>query len=146
MDGLAKSDEQVFLLGASNLPWELDSAMLRRLEKRVWIPVPDVDARRRMFEKFMPESESVGVLNYELLSEMTHLYSGSDVHLVCREASMRPLRALFGMLEEGEDLGTVIRPRVEMPDVVEAIRTTKPTCDEAMSLKYKEWADNFGST
>ena len=35
MDGLSKSDEHVFLLAASNLPWELDTAMLRRLEKRV---------------------------------------------------------------------------------------------------------------
>lgn len=35
MDGLAKSDDQVFVLAASNLPWELDMAMLRRLEKRV---------------------------------------------------------------------------------------------------------------
>ena len=37
MDGLAKSDDQVFVLAASNLPWELDMAMLRRLEKRVHI-------------------------------------------------------------------------------------------------------------
>jgi katanin p60 ATPase-containing subunit A1 len=35
MDGLAKSEELVFLLAATNLPWDLDSAMLRRLEKRV---------------------------------------------------------------------------------------------------------------
>lgn len=35
MDGLTKSDELVFVLAATNLPWELDAAMLRRLEKRV---------------------------------------------------------------------------------------------------------------
>ena len=37
MDGLVKSKERVFLLAASNLPWDLDMAMLRRLEKRVLI-------------------------------------------------------------------------------------------------------------
>lgn len=35
MDGLTKTDELVFVLAATNLPWELDAAMLRRLEKRV---------------------------------------------------------------------------------------------------------------
>ena len=35
MDGLAKTQDHVFILAASNLPWELDVAMLRRLEKRV---------------------------------------------------------------------------------------------------------------
>lgn len=35
MDGLSRSDELVFVLAATNLPWELDAAMLRRLEKRV---------------------------------------------------------------------------------------------------------------
>lgn len=35
MDGLTKTNELVFVLAATNLPWELDAAMLRRLEKRV---------------------------------------------------------------------------------------------------------------
>lgn len=37
MDGLAKTDDLVFVLCATNLPWELDSAMLRRLEKRIMV-------------------------------------------------------------------------------------------------------------
>ena len=40
MDGLNKSDDLVFVLGASNLPWELDPAMLRRLEKRILVDLP----------------------------------------------------------------------------------------------------------
>ncbi|TNN11209.1 Katanin p60 ATPase-containing subunit A-like 2 [Schistosoma japonicum] len=49
MDGLAKSDDLVFLLAASNLPWELDHAMLRRLEKRILVNLPNKEARIRMF-------------------------------------------------------------------------------------------------
>ena len=40
MDGLSKSDDLVFVLGASNIPWELDAAMLRRLEKRILVDLP----------------------------------------------------------------------------------------------------------
>jgi len=42
MDGLVKSKEKVFLLAASNLPWDLDMALLRRLEKRVKIYIINI--------------------------------------------------------------------------------------------------------
>ena len=45
MDGLVKNKERIFLLAASNLPWDLDMAMLRRLEKRILVELPDVSAR-----------------------------------------------------------------------------------------------------
>lgn len=51
MDGLNKTDDLVFLLAASNLPWSLDFALLRRLEKRVYIGLPDQDARRALATK-----------------------------------------------------------------------------------------------
>ena len=51
MDGISKGNEHVFLLAASNLPWDLDVAMLRRLEKRILIDLPDFDARKAMFVK-----------------------------------------------------------------------------------------------
>jgi katanin p60 ATPase-containing subunit A1 len=49
------SSPQVFALAASNLPWDLDSALLRRLEKRIHVPLPDPDAREQMFRKNLRE-------------------------------------------------------------------------------------------
>lgn len=54
MDGLAKSDDLVFLLAASNIPWELDHAMLRRLEKRILVDLPTYEARINMFTTHLP--------------------------------------------------------------------------------------------
>jgi len=48
MDGLLKKKERVFVLAASNLPWDLDIAMLRRLEKRILVPLPCEEARKNM--------------------------------------------------------------------------------------------------
>ena len=55
LDGLIKSkNERVFLLAASNLPWELDAALLRRLEKRILVPLPNEEARQKMVEYHLP--------------------------------------------------------------------------------------------
>jgi katanin p60 ATPase-containing subunit A1 len=53
MDGLARSDDLVFVLAASNIPWSLDGAMLRRLEKRIMVPLPVESAREAMFRKLL---------------------------------------------------------------------------------------------
>ena len=52
MDGM-KDNNSVFVLAASNLPWCLDMAMLRRLEKRILVPLPSTLARKKMFEKLL---------------------------------------------------------------------------------------------
>ncbi|XP_035758959.1 katanin p60 ATPase-containing subunit A-like 2 isoform X4 [Egretta garzetta] len=84
MDGLARSDDLVFVLAASNLPWELDSAMLRRLEKRILVDLPSKEARRVMIQHWLPSlSNSGGVelrtdLDYSLLGQVTVTYPSSD--------------------------------------------------------------------
>lgn len=48
----------MFLLAASNLPWELDMALLRRLEKRILVPLPNAKAREGMIKHNIPETMS----------------------------------------------------------------------------------------
>jgi katanin p60 ATPase-containing subunit A1 len=94
LDGLSKTSDHVFLLAASNLPWELDMAMLRRLDKRVtygravdslspshWvtqilIDLPDREARKAMFTNHLSPSATdgfgnllVGDIGYDALAE-----------------------------------------------------------------------------
>ena len=101
MDGLIKSSgERVFLLAASNLPWELDMALLRRLEKRILVHLPTIEAREDMLHKLLPSGKAASAdLNYHEFADKLDGYSGSDIRLVCKEAAMKPLRRLMKEIE-----------------------------------------------
>lgn len=58
MDGVkgrSTVEQQVFVMAASNLPWDLDVAVLRRLEKRVLVPLPEKEARELMLRKHISD-------------------------------------------------------------------------------------------
>uniref|UniRef100_A0A665U478 Katanin p60 ATPase-containing subunit A-like 2 n=1 Tax=Echeneis naucrates TaxID=173247 RepID=A0A665U478_ECHNA len=91
MDGLARSDDLVFVLAASNMPWyrkcvtspslrELDHAMLRRLEKRILVSLPQSQARQAMISHWLPPLTSTGGvelrtdLDYETLAEVCNRF------------------------------------------------------------------------
>lgn len=50
MNGVGNDDTGVLVLGATNIPWALDNAIKRRFEKRIYIPLPGPEARKRIFE------------------------------------------------------------------------------------------------
>jgi len=94
MNGVATSDDTgVLVLGASNIPWVLDPAMRRRFEKRIYIGLPDVMARQRMFEIHLGDTPN-NLTQQELrqLAQMTEFYSGSDIAVTVREALLAPVR------------------------------------------------------
>ncbi|XP_059690272.1 katanin p60 ATPase-containing subunit A-like 2 isoform X2 [Gavia stellata] len=154
MDGLARSDDLVFVLAASNLPWELDSAMLRRLEKRILVDLPSKEARRVMIQHWLPPlSNSGGVelrtdLDYSLLGQETDGYSGSDIKLVCKEAAMRPLRKIFDALENHQpgnsNLPVIRLDTITTADFLDVIAHTKPSAKN-LSQKYTAWQREFES-
>ncbi|XP_064295287.1 katanin p60 ATPase-containing subunit A-like 2 isoform X3 [Phalacrocorax carbo] len=154
MDGLARSDDLVFVLAASNLPWELDSAMLRRLEKRILVDLPSKEARQVMIQHWLPSlSNSGGVelrtdLDYSLLGQETDGYSGSDIKLVCKEAAMRPVRKIFDALENHQpgnsNLPVIRLDTITTADFLDVIAHTKPSAKN-LSQKYTAWQREFES-
>jgi len=149
MDGLAKTKDLVFVLAASNLPWELDQAMLRRLEKRVLVDLPNKEARLLMLRQCLtPDRADVLNLDLEGLATQTEGYSGADIVLVCKEAAMRPLRRVMQLLESGAlDKAAESSLRLDpicQQDLSAALQTTKPAIrmDER---KYVQFQDESGS-
>jgi vacuolar protein-sorting-associated protein 4 len=94
MDGVGKNTEgKVLVLGATNVPWELDAAIRRRFEKRVYIPLPDAESRSFMFKLHLGDTPSDLVEHdYEKLGKITKGASGSDIKVLVKEALMEPLR------------------------------------------------------
>ncbi|XP_035866143.1 katanin p60 ATPase-containing subunit A-like 2 isoform X2 [Phyllostomus discolor] len=154
MDGLARSEDLVFVLAASNLPWELDCAMLRRLEKRILVDLPSQEARQAMIHHWLPpvsKSRALELrteLDYGVLSQETEGYSGSDIKLVCREAAMRPVRKIFNALEnhqsESSDLPGIQLDTVTTADFLDVLAHTKPSAKN-LTQKYSAWQSEFES-
>ncbi|KAJ0240070.1 hypothetical protein HA466_0227600 [Hirschfeldia incana] len=148
MDGLQKTNELVFVLAATNLPWELDAAMLRRLEKRILVPLPDPEARRGMFEMLLPSKPGDEPLPHDVLVEKSEGYSGSDIRILCKEAAMQPLRRTLAALEDTEE----IVPEEELPkvgpilpeDIDRALSNTRPSAHLHAHL-YDKFNDDYGS-
>ncbi|CAF0854830.1 unnamed protein product [Didymodactylos carnosus] len=152
LDGLSKSDDLVFLLAASNLPWELDHAMLRRLEKRVLVDLPITEARQALFQQFLPPTvirEPNGLvlfsdLDYARLGDCTEGYSGADIKLVCKEAAMNPVRKVFDVLENLQDGARIQLDSIKTTDVEKVLSTTKPSA-RAFKDKYTQWQKEYES-
>ncbi len=94
MQGVGHSHDGILVLGATNTPWSLDPAMRRRFEKRIYIALPDEEARARMFDIHLGSMENTlnKPTDYDKLGALSDGYSGSDISVVVREALMEPVR------------------------------------------------------
>lgn len=93
MDGVGKTEGQVLVLGATNVPWELDAAIRRRFEKRVYIPLPEAEARAFMCKLHLGDTPNeLTDADFDRLGEISKSASGSDIKVLVKEALMEPLR------------------------------------------------------
>ena len=142
LQGLASQpDERVTVIGATNLPWELDFALRSRFEKKILIPLPGKASRRRIFEIQMEGVSMSSEIDFEELADLTEGYSGRDITVVCREAAMEPIRDLQRGEETDRD-GTVseLRP-VSRADFLRAIESIGPGTPPEDVRKYIEWGE-----
>jgi vacuolar protein-sorting-associated protein 4 len=93
MQGVGKGNEGILVLGATNTPWDLDSAIRRRFEKRVYIPLPDLHARATMIKLHIGNTpHSLSDRDFEALAARTEGFSGADLSVLVRDALYEPVR------------------------------------------------------
>ncbi|GMJ06488.1 hypothetical protein like AT4G28000 [Hibiscus trionum] len=94
-DGLlTKAGERILVLAATNRPFDLDEAIIRRFERRIMVGLPSVESREMILRTLLAK-EKVEDLDYKELATMTEGYSGSDLKNLCVTAAYRPVRELL---------------------------------------------------
>ncbi|WEU39997.1 MAG: ATP-binding protein [Candidatus Odinarchaeum yellowstonii] len=144
MDGVKENKTgQIMVLGATNRPWDLDPAFRRRFEKRIYIPLPDKEARREVFKYHLKDVDLDVDVDLDELAEKSEGYTSSDIALICRESAMIPIRELDqqGLLQ---DLNCKPRP-VNMSDLLTSLSRIKPVVTPAEIKRYEEWASEYRS-
>ena len=140
MDGLQDKARKlhVYVIAATNKPWRLDHAFIRRFQKRIYIPPPNKEVRKKLFEYYTRKIRVADDVDFDKLAEMTEGYSASDIRDVVMEAYMRTVRELF------EEKGGVGEPRpVTMQDFIEVLKHRGPSISPEMIKAYEEWFRKF---
>ena len=152
-----KSEEDkrkiVTVMAATNRPWDLDDALRRRFEKRVYIPLPNEKGRLQLFNLNLKKIEVDKNINYDKLVKLTDGYSGADISNVCREASFMPMRRelIANKGRKIEDLvndpefRAKIRAAICMPDFEKAIGNISKSVSAKDLEVYDKWTKEFSS-
>ncbi|PPD70654.1 hypothetical protein GOBAR_DD32459 [Gossypium barbadense] len=94
-DGLlTKAGERILVLAATNRPFDLDEAIIRRFERRIMVGLPSIESREIILRTLLAK-EKVEDLDFKELATMTEGYSGSDLKNLCITAAYRPVRELI---------------------------------------------------
>lgn len=163
-----KPTDNVLLLGATNVPWDIDPAMRRRFEKRIYIPLPDADCREGLIRLYLGEVK-LGEEEYQELVALSEGFSGADISIAIREGLLLPIRRLtkfehfreergvYVPASEGEE-GVIkksfydLEPeKVKIPlrtkeDFIQAFSTIKPSVSPSSLVIFEKWTEEFGET
>ncbi|KAI3407270.1 AAA domain-containing protein [Psidium guajava] len=95
-DGLlTKQGERILVLAATNRPFDLDEAIIRRFERRIMVGLPTLENREMILRTLLAKERVEGGLDFKELATMTEGYSGSDLKNLCTTAAYRPVRELI---------------------------------------------------
>ncbi|GAU88729.1 hypothetical protein RvY_01368 [Ramazzottius varieornatus] len=137
------SDERILVMGATNLPQELDLAALRRFPKRIMISLPDEEARISMLRNLLKNHQHrLDQNDFEEVADLTEGYSGSDLAALAKDAAMGPIREidpqLVPTLKHKE-----IRP-ITKADFQNSVNRIRPSVPQSSLADLDAWAQKFG--
>ncbi len=145
----------VMVLGATNMPWDLDDALRRRFEKRIYIPLPNKVGREQMFHINFKGIKLSNDVNIDTLVQKTEGYSGHDISSVCREASLMNMRKklmnengtmdILQMANNKENFLSDLEAPVSQNDILIAIKNISKSVSSNDVKKFEDWTKMFAS-
>jgi len=148
LDGFKDKDEDPFVLimAATNRPWDLDDAIISRFEKRIAVPLPDLEARKGIIDIHLKKTGFQNKVSLDALGQMTEGYSGRELDQIIRGLVMNIVTEMNPDLADLADLGPQalskemlqLRP-IKLPDWAGVLeRTPAKTTQEVMN-RLKDW-------
>ena len=119
LDGVSDSNEGVYVVGATNQPWDVDPALRRpgRFDRTLLVLPPDQEAREAIFRYHLKDRPVEGI-DPAALAKRSDGYSGADIEHVCETAAERAMM-------EGIRSGTV--RMIRMDDLYAALHEVRPS-------------------
>jgi len=160
-DGLrTRERERVLVLGATNRPFDLDEAVIRRFPRRLMIDLPDADNRAKIMKVILAEEDLAPDFNVEELAAATDGYSGSDLKSLCTTAAYRRIRELLDQEKKDKEkakaegieppaaeagVAPYIRPltMADMRQAMEKVRSSVAS-DAGSMMELQQWNEQYG--
>jgi len=148
MDGISAGSgkdkdvqHKTLLIGCTNCPWDVDDAVMRRFQRRIYIPLPDLKARMTLWKKIIEKSDGsvhVNSRDLEKLVKLTVGFSCSDISSIANEAAFGPLRDV-GSIDAIKDISLKDLRHIQMKDFENSIQNSKKSVSVDLLKRYKEW-------
>jgi SpoVK/Ycf46/Vps4 family AAA+-type ATPase len=143
MDGVVDKGKKlhVYVIGATNKPWDLDWAFIRRFQKRILVPLPDHHTRLMMFKLYTSNLQLATDVDLHELARLSEGFSGSDIRDVCQSAHLKLIGEFF---ESGQATNKTAKPRsLRMDDFRQILEERKPSVSLDMLALYNRWFEAF---
>jgi SpoVK/Ycf46/Vps4 family AAA+-type ATPase len=143
MDGIVDKGKNlhVYVIGATNKPWDLDWGFIRRFQKRILVPLPDHHTRLMMFKLYTTNLFLATDVDLHELARISEGFSGSDIRDVCQSAQLKLIGEFF---ETGQANDKQAKPRsLTMEDFKQTLEERKPSVSLDMVSLYTRWSEAF---
>jgi len=143
MDGIIDKGKRlhVYVIGATNKPWDLDWPFIRRFQKRILVPLPDYHSRLEMFKLYTKELNLSSDVDLHELARLSEGFSGSDIRDTCQSAHLKVVGEFF---ESGQANDKLAKPRpISMQDFRKILEERKPSVSVEMITLYNRWFEAF---
>ena len=143
MDGVMDKGKalHVYVIGATNKPWDLDWAFIRRFQKRILVPLPDHPTRLMMLKLYTSNLQIEHDVDLHELARLSEGFSGSDIRDVCQSAQLKLIGEFF---ETGQAMDREAKPRLlTMGDFRSILEDRKPSVSMGMLSHYSRWFEAF---
>lgn len=145
------SDRLILTLSATNTPWDLDEAVLSRFSRRIYIPLPDMEATKEII-KINTKGVKLDVDLDGIADKcVENLYSGRDLKNLCQDATWNMIREVNKDLYKMANLSYAELKRRKLKtksltndDFEEAFKKIKSPLSKSEIEKYEKWGDEFG--